>query len=401
MKIGFYGNANNYPFMLALALQREGHEICFIVSSRDELNRPEYRYENFALPYPSWIHDLSSTIRWRFLVPGGGRSRIHALLNTCDFAVLNEEGPALAAALKIPYLVLLTGSNLEVFADSTKAETLKPQLFTRSPWLTAICRRLFPTWIIRRWLTEPQRSGIARAHTVAYFAPGLVPPGDRLLETIGVENDRRIFLLMADLTVNIYTPPPSHPVVRIFCLARLTWCYEPGSDLTKLDYKGTDIMIRGLALFWRKHRVKVNLRLARKGRHVAETRTLIANEGVAELVTWIDELTQSAVRTEYRAADIIFDQLAKGVVAMGGFEAMATGRPLIANARPEIIEPVLGETSPVCQAQTDAEVCAQLERLVFSPEERQRVGVASRRYVEKHFSADAGARICLARMCSS
>ena len=398
MKIGFYGNANNYPFMLALALQRLGHEIVFLVTSREALNRPEFRYRQIGQPYPPWVHDLSSPLRWRSLLPGPTRRRVWSLLNACDFAVLNEEGPALAGGLKIPYAVLLTGSNLEIFADPAKAGTLKPQLFSRPRWLHAASSRLFPTFVIRHWLTTPQREGIRRARLAVYFARGLVPQGDRLLAEIGVADARRLFLLMADLEINHYAPPPRNPVVRVFCLARFTWKPEAGSDLTQLDYKGSDLMIHGLALFWRKHGQRLDIRLVRKGRHVAEIQGLVKELGLDDQVTWLDELTLSEIREEYRSADILFDQLAESVVAMGGLEAMATGRPLIANGRPECIDTVVGEPSPICQARTALEVCAQLERLVFSPDERLRVGLASRSYVERHFSSDAGARKCLERL---
>jgi len=391
MKVGFYGNANNYPFMLALALQKLGHEVLFIISSRDALNRPEFRYDHITLPYPPWIHDLSSRLRWHFLVPGSGRSRVWSLLNGCDFAVLNEEGPALAGGLRIPYVALLTGSDLGVFADPAKIDTLKPQLIQRPRWISVACRWLFPSGLIRAWLTSPQRSGIANARLVTYFARGLIPDGDRLLDEIGVSDARRVFLLMADLPLNPYFPPPQNSPVRIFCLARLTWKNEPGSGLVALDYKGSDLMIRGLALFWKKHQVRLDIRLARKGRHVAETEQLAHELGIADQVTWLKELAQSQVRDEYKGADIIFDQLADGVVAMGGLEAMATGRPLIANARPEIFDPAVGEPSPVCQARTAEEVCRQLERLVPSRDERLRAGLAGRKYVERHFSTEAAA----------
>jgi glycosyltransferase involved in cell wall biosynthesis len=392
MKIGFYGNANNYPFMLALALQRLGHEILFIVSSREALNRPEFRYSHITHPYPSWIHDLSSRVRWHFLIPGPGRRRVISLLNRCDFAVLNEEGPALARGLEIPYLVLLTGSDLEVFADPAKANTLKPQLFSRPRWLQAICRRLFPTFIIRRWLTSPQRAGIRHARLVTYFASGLIPEGDRILDEIGVPPDRRVFLLMADLDINPSTPPPSNSILRIFCLARLTWKREPDSDLIELDYKGSDIMIQGLALFFKKHQIRLDIRLVRKGRHVAEAEQLVVRLGLKEEVTWLSELTQFQVREEYRHADIIFDQMANSVVAMGGLEAMATGRPLIANGRPELVQAAVGEPAPICQARSPEEVCAQLERLILSSGLRHEIGRSSRSYVERNFSSDAAAR---------
>jgi glycosyltransferase involved in cell wall biosynthesis len=86
------------------------------------------------------------------------------------------------------------------------------------------------------------------------------------------------------------------------------------------------------------------------------------------------------------------------VVAMAGLDAMATGRPLIANARPEIGAEALDAPSPVCQARTPAEVAAQLQRLVFDAKERERVGNASRAYVERHFSAEGAARRLLERL---
>ncbi len=390
MKIGFYGNANNYPFMLALALQRQGHEILFIVSSRHALNRPEFRYDYIPRPYPGWIYDLSSPFRWQFLVPGIGGQRVCSLLNTCDLALLNEEGPALAGGLKIPYIVLLTGSDLEIFADPAKAATLKPQLFARPAWLRAAGRALVPTRLIHRQLTEPQRAGIRGARLVTYLARGLIPNGDRLLDEIGTSEVQRVFLLQADLEINPLVAPPDNPVVRIFCLARLTWKPEPG--LVALDYKGSDRMIHGLALFWRKHRQRLDIRLVRKGRHVVETEQLLAELGLADQVTWLDELTQTQVREEYQASDIVFDQLDRGVVAMGGFEAMATGRPLIANGRPEIMEAAIGAPAPICQASTAEEVCLQLERLVPSRDARDAVGRASRKYIEAYFSSDAAAR---------
>jgi len=41
--IGFLGNANNYPFMLAKAVRALGHEVVFIIGSEMALNSPESR----------------------------------------------------------------------------------------------------------------------------------------------------------------------------------------------------------------------------------------------------------------------------------------------------------------------------------------------------------------------
>jgi glycosyltransferase involved in cell wall biosynthesis len=398
VKFGFYGNANNYPFMLALALKRLGHEVLFIVLSPDPLCRPESRYPEIRWPYPPWICDLSGPPRWRYLLPGLGRKRVLSLLNTCDFAVLNEEGPALASALSVPHLVLLTGSNLELFADHHKASILRDQLLSTPSGWARFLNCIFPTAVIRSLLTTPQRRGIRDAELVTFFPRGLIPNGDRLLAEIGVQDSKRMDMLIADLHLNSFVPPPTNPVLRVFNVSRFTWKAEPETDLTDLDYKASDVMIRGIGSFRRKHRIPLDLRFVRKGRHIAESVKLVGECGLADQVTWLDELTQLQVRDEYSKADVVFDQLGNGAVAMGGLEAMAIGRPLIANGRPEIFERLTGEVSPICQARTPEEVCAQLARLARDPAERERVGLASWRYVEKHFSSDAAARQILTRL---
>ena len=387
MKIGFYGNANNYPFMLARALMRRGHEVEFVVTSRDRLNRPECRYPDVRSPYPPWLHDLSRPVRWRWLLPP--RGALTGILNRCDFLFLNEEGPAFARSLRVPYAAMLTGSNLEVFADAERVLTLLP-----SRWLGRAARRA----VLGPLLLSPQRQGIRGAAFVTYFARGLVPNGDRMLGELGIDEGRRHFLLMTDLDLIPAAAPPQNPRLRTFCATRLVWRSEPAAGLTSLDYKGSDVMVRGLAEFWRRTGRRLDIHLVRKGRHAADTGALAAQLGIGDQVTWHDEMTQAEVLEHYRGADVVFEQLSESVVAMAGLDAMATGRPVIANWRPEVLDAVLGEPAPVCQASTPGDVCGWLERLVDDAALRNSLGQRGRSFVERHFSSDAAAASCLERI---
>jgi glycosyltransferase involved in cell wall biosynthesis len=150
-------------------------------------------------------------------------------------------------------------------------------------------------------------------------------------------------------------------------------------------------MIRGIAQYCRETGSRFDIHLVRKGLNVDETLQLATSLGIQDQITWHEEMAQHEVLAQFRKADIILEQFGNSAVGMAGFDAMALGRPLIANGRPEIFAPLIGEPSPICQARTPEEVCAQLIRLVPSPEERLRVGLASRVYVEKHFSSDSAA----------
>lgn len=322
------------------------------------------------------------------------------MLRNCDVVVLNQFGLSLSSDISRPTIALLTGSDLEDIAMYDYVEKMlnggHHKLLTIFHYLTRKSRRKY-----YHKLVSKQRKGIRDAVLVSYFAKGLLPEADKQLEEIGVKDTQRIFILMTDLEKIQIQPLPKNRVVRVFCVARLTWRKFPNTNkVIELDYKGTDIMIRGIALFWKSTGIPLDIRLVKKGRHIPETIALVEEEGLTDQVTWLNEMSQKDVLDEYKNADIIFDQLGTGMVSMGTLDAMAMGRPVIANGRPEIIETIIGEVSPICQASSAEEVCSQLKRLALNLSERERVGLASRRYVEKYFSSERAAAACLDRLQS-
>jgi glycosyltransferase involved in cell wall biosynthesis len=318
-----------------------------------------------------------------------GRTSVLKHLNGCDFVILNEEGPALAGHLRVPHGVLLTGSDIEIFANPYLAESLKSSAFANPRWASRLSRWFLPTSLIQRRLVRPQREGIKSARFVAFLPIGLVPTADRLLEEIGVMLSQRIQLQFTDCEFSPYSQPANNSVLRVFSATRLTWLPEP--DLTPLDLKGSDVMLRGLAAFSRMTNSRLDIHLVKKGRHVAEAINLANELGLTDQITWHMEMSQLEIQEQFRRADIVLEQFGSSAVGMAGFDAMATGRPLIANGRPEIFTALVGEISPICQATTAEEICTQLKYLADSLETRIEVGLASRTYVEKHFSTDSAA----------
>jgi glycosyltransferase involved in cell wall biosynthesis len=395
MRLGFIGNTNNYPFMLARAMRTLGHDVEFIVSSTDPLERPEFRYADVTYPYPEWIHDLSP-IRLRdiLLLGSPARRRILKVVRHCDAIVANGFGPALLPHLPVPSIALLTGSDLYAHASMDAYKTGAIQ-YGRFPAPV----RMLTNWIYVARLARPQRKGISGAVGVVYFPRGILPSSDALLDEMGVGDDRRILNVMTDVHELTYVPPPLNNPMRVFCGARLSWTsLTPDGAKEVVDYKGAEIMVKGLALFVRATGAPLDIRLVKKGLHVCETIRLAEELGIAKHVTVLEEMTQKEVTAEYGLADVVFDQLGKAIIGMVSLDAMACGRPVIANARPEILEPIIGAPSPVCQASTPEEVSDWLKRLHSDPGERERIGRASRRYVEEHCSSVALAKRCLKKL---
>ena len=394
MKFGFFGNTNNYPFMLAQALRQFGHDVVMVISSQELLNRPESRYPEFKQAYPDWIVDAAHLSEWDLIALSPSLAPVLDVLSTCDALVLNFTGPSLWPLLRRPAIALLTGSDLEHYANFA---TVEVRSATWDPAYMASADGQMNLNLLRDFV-QRQREGIREAVAVRYFPRGLVPDGDAMLDELGVSDAKRVFLLSAELELVTPTPAPHNNPVRIFCATRLTWKMpiEPGRSL--LDYKGSDMMIRGLGLFYRRTGVRLDIQLVRKGLHVAETEQLIVEEGLTDQVTWSDEMSLTEVWAEYRRSDIVIEQLGNSTIGSAGLEAMAASRPVIGNARREMFEDCFGQPSPICQAQTAEEVCAQLKRLVFNPAKREKIGTLGRRFVEENCSPRRAAQTCLERL---
>jgi len=401
MKIGFLGNANNYPFLVARSIRELGHEVIFVVDSTSILNRPEGRYKEIALPYPSWVVDCSPLSLWDYPPKESEKvEKVVRILKDCDALVLNEFGLSLWGRIQKPAFAFLTGTDLEILADPKYVDKAAGTMDESIDWLRKI--RLWRHRSNQRkrrnhflHLVKEQRNAISHSVGVRYFPKGMLPNADRILDDLGVDEKRRVFFLPAEIERYGYAPYPDNRMLRLFNVARLQW-RKPSSDLIcELDYKGTDVLIRGLGLFVRQNKIPVEIRLVKKGVDLDITRELIEVEGIASNVTWLEEMDQNSLYDEYKNADIVFEHFGKGSIGMGAVDAMAVGRPVIANGSPEIFRTALGEGTPVCHATTPEEVRIQLLRLAADRDLRESIGKQSRLYVERYCTPELAAKIIL------
>jgi glycosyltransferase involved in cell wall biosynthesis len=112
-----------------------------------------------------------------------------------------------------------------------------------------------------------------------------------------------------------------------------------------------------------------------------------------ELIEGVDH---RAAFERYRAADLVVDQLNAGWYGMFAIEAMALGKPVVAFLHEEATrrtEEAFGIEVPIVHA-TKETLADVLRRLVSDPAELQRIGLASRAYVERvHDLSAVGARL--------
>lgn len=395
LKICFVGNTNNYPFLIASAMRQMGHDVTVLLDRPESLHRPEGRYNGFDLYKSDWIRDVSTSVspeRWTLSNCPELETKT---LGNYDLLVLNGFGPTLVGRTEVPAFSILTGSDLTQLANWSSLPILWRHLFPSLGFARTLVACALNARIVYR-----QRRSIRSSFGVSYFMRGVVPEADCILDGLGVRAEQRISFMLSDVDHIKFLPPPvrgsDSPVLRIFNVARLNWRQPKPAHLSELDMKGTDILLAGYAAFLNRIKRPAQLVLVRKGYDVTATEQEVLRLGIGAHVLWLNEMSQAEVFEQYALADVVTEQFSTSYVGMGGLDAMAAGRPVIANTRPDTSAPELLADSPVLHAATPEEVCAQLMSLADSVEWREKLGEQSRHYVERRHSPLAAATRILA-----
>jgi len=115
-----------------------------------------------------------------------------------------------------------------------------------------------------------------------------------------------------------------------------------------------------------------------------------AAEGLPAELVIVEGLHHDEARRRYERADIVVDQLNAGWYGLFAIEAMALGKPVVSFLHEEAVrrtEDAFGLEVPIVRA-TKETLPEVLRRLVGSPDERRRIGAASRAYVERVHDVD-------------
>ena len=383
-RIDCVGNANNYILLIALALRDMGIDAHLHLTMGGERDQPEALYPEYATNYPAWIHDWRTDKTHLDLRSSPDVVReLCAVLAQADGLLLNFDSVALGSLLAKPCVCVLTGTDLYDF--STPGQLLN-SFYGTAGNLSRSDARHYQTQLLH---TLRQRAAIRNACGFTFFPKGLLPKADAILHNIGVHQERRISLMLADTVTQTYIPQPFRREMRILYGARLSWDIGAG-DCTELDDKGTDVFLRAFARYIRSGG-KARLRLFRVGARLAEAETMVRELHMESHVDWCDHLPQHAFNEALEEADLVVDQTGTSHIGMAVVDAMTKGRPVLAKA-PDMALWGIGEDLPICHAATEDDICSWLQRLDGDPALRERIGLASRAFVEKHWSASIAAQ---------
>jgi glycosyltransferase involved in cell wall biosynthesis len=386
-RIGFIGSMNAMPMTYALKFRRDGFDVRYVVESgRDNyLMRPEYQFRGeIGYPYPDWVLEIPwpNNLRHHATLPYSNRAVIQAMHDR-DVIFLNDYGIALAPWMPEQALcvALSSGGDIDVWCQWGLA--FRRAYNGRRKWA-------YPLRLpLELWRTRLQRRGLSHCRTICYFPRGLNPIGDRLIsELCGPDAEQR--------TIERYdmdfaaagarrAPIPRRELSVILVPVRFHLLPMPGNEG---EHKGNEKILRALARY-RRRRPSIRVHLFDKGpkADLELAHRLCRELGLDNCVTWHQPVSLSQLLDMYEQADVCIDQVGNHWMGAIGFHALYMGRPLIANARPDVFKRQWGDNTPILQATTEDEIFDHLircEDLDF----RERVAADGHRFAVEHLEAE-------------
>ena len=305
-------------------------------------------------------------------------------MNQFDVIFLNGPWISLGRFMKKTKLVIniFAGFDLEPSADYGQKGLLTDSFKNSGSRLKKLIPSFFISSLFKRFIHN-QRQGIKRAQVVNYYTTGINPHADKILQDIKAgQYFKRLELRGFDCNKFPYKPVRNGK--EKFVVLNITRFFY----LTKRnDNKRNDIMIRGIGRFIKNSQPTTGsfeILFFEKGPDIADAKRLCGEYGLDPFIKWQKEVSVEELNDYFEYCDVAFDQLGDQWLGAGLF-SMLTGRPLIANGRPEIYESITGEKSPVCQAKTEEEVEKWLTMLYNKRNLVKEVGINSRNYVLKHY----------------
>jgi len=246
----------------------------------------------------------------------------------CNVFFLNDWYISLAPFLpRNSYIVIISsGADLHTWCNPKMAESVASVGLFKS--------LSFMKSKIARVMINNMRKGLACANVVTYFPRGMNIDADCILDECskgGAKIIRRydVDTSLVDIEKFSKSNFENDSKFRICSAVRFDYIAEEGAPNNCL--KGNDLIIKGIAKFYREVSTDVSVVFFEKGRHVNEAKKLCDECGISGIVEWRKTVPLNELLNIMYYSDVCFDQVGSHWIGAVGVYALLLDKPLIAN----------------------------------------------------------------------
>jgi len=280
----------------------------------------------------------------------------------CNVFFLNDWYISLAPFLpKNSYVIVLPhGADLDTWCNPKMVNSIsKVGLFKSLSFIKKILANI---------VINNMRNGLRHSNVVTYFPEGFNSDADYILNECskyGKEIVRRydVDTTIVDLeSINDQGGDSKSALFNICSAVRFDYISRSGVENKYL--KGNDIIIKGIARFYREVSKDINVVFFEKGQDVAEAKKLCEEYGIHSVVQWKKTVPLDELLGIMFNSDVCFDQVGSHWIGAVGVYALLLDKPLIANYPCRHFSDNSSDTNPILKSESADEVFDSL-KLIF------------------------------------
>lgn len=386
MKIGYFGNMNNIGFTIVRYLRDLGYDIDLLLFD-DELNHFLPYCDTFDLKYQQFVRQLS----WGSVGPlvKMPKEQIRHDIDVYDLTIGCGYAPAYFEK---------AGKKLDIFTPYgwdiwglTKAPDIWP-LPHRWKWLK-------PYKLQRRGISKCSVFHMSPADEMYENQAGvLAPNAERWLEGLPM-----VYTKEYDFNLQRQIEKRSHwghlfREIREQCDFLIVYHsrHDWTRDTSDPCNKGTAKLLKGFARFVKSNQnVRAHLITLEYGQDVAESRKLINELGIQNVVTWFPKMYRKDIIPALQLADIVCGQFENSWITYGAInEALTVSKPILTYRDDSQYAKSYPELYAILCARNDMEVYERLQEFVAAPEPYIIAASGGRSWYEKNVVEPGLARYC-------
>lgn len=168
----------------------------------------------------------------------------------------------------------------------------------------------------------------------------------------------------------------------LFYHVRHVW----GSSTSDPTGKGTDILLRGFALFLKNHpEINSTLILLEYGKDVNISKKLISELKIEDSVFWLPKMYRKDLMVGVALSDVICGEFMNSWLASGViYEALAMAKPMLGYRNDNLYKDHYPELYPMLNARDPDSICSRLKEYITDPNKYIALGEQGRQWYEKY-----------------
>jgi glycosyltransferase involved in cell wall biosynthesis len=203
-------------------------------------------------------------------------------------------------------------------------------------------------------------------------------PDNHIVPLPHAMDDEKIFKFIA-ARPNI--KPSGHDAPLFFSSARQHWL-----DKDPNYAKGNDVFFRAAA---KAHQQGYNMRimLVEWGRDLKESKVLLQELGISDLVTWVPTMTGEELWERYLECHAVVDQFVIPAFGRVTFDSLTIGRRVISNLDVKLAKRFFGVAPPMLVSESVEDAEQAIMTVLNDPEDKNGIGRASADWAKKCHSS--------------